>query len=224
MNVLLVDDDSDTLALLGRALTREGHTLVSADNAAAARAAMVAKSFDVIVLDVMLEQASGLELCAWLREQANHTPVLFLSARGTVRARLDGFEAGGDDYLPKPFAVKELLMRVRALGRRSRAVRPAVVSIGAVVIDLEARRALVSGREVPITSREWDILRVLAAAEGRVVSFDDLLERVWGEASDNTRASLEVIISRMRRKLEGDSGVTILRTARGSGYALAITS
>ncbi len=220
MHVLVVDDDEETRELIASALRRDGHRSTLAIDPAAALQAIASATFDVLVLDVMLGPASGLELCAELRRSGLQAPILFLSARGTVGARVDGLDAGGDDYLAKPFAVRELLARIRALGRRGPSLRPTRVRAGEVALDFAARRAFVGEREVPVTSREWAVLAVLADTRGRVVSFDDILERAWGEVSGGTRASLEVIMSRLRRKLDLPGGRGLIRTARGLGYAL----
>lgn len=220
MRVLIVDDDEETLELVGKALERDGHQVWSARDPRAAAVVLAGRRIDLIVLDVMLEQESGLTLCTELRESRVAIPILFLSASGTVNARVAGLEAGGDDYLAKPFAVRELVARVRALGRRSPQVRTCRVSLGALTLDFDARRALAAGAEIPITRREWDILRALADAGGNVVSFDDVLDRAWGDVSDRGRASLEVIVSRLRRKLDAAAGRSLIRTVRGSGYAL----
>lgn len=217
MRVLVVDDDAETRALVGQALAREGHSVIEAGDAASALASGTSERLDVIVLDVMLGQGSGLDVCASLRRAGLTTPILFLSARGTVDARVDGLEAGGDDYLRKPFALKELVARVRALGRRGPSLRDDRMALGEVVLDFAARRASRGGVEVPITAREWELLRVLADARGRVVAFDDVLERAWGDTS--ARASLDVLVARLRKKL-GDEERSLLRTVRGVGYAL----
>lgn len=222
MHVLVVDDDAETLELVASVLRREGHRSTLATGPAEALRALAAASFDVIVLDVMLGERSGLELCAELREAGLQAPILFLSARGTVRARVDGLDAGGDDYLAKPFAVRELLARIRALGRRGPSLRPAMVHAGDVHLDFAARKAFVAAREVPVTSREWEVLGVLADARGQIVNFDDMLERAWGEVSEGGRASLEVIMSRLRRKLDVPGSRGLIRTARGLGYALEV--
>ena len=222
MQVLVVDDDEETRELIGGALRSDGHASVLVASAPAATKALTVAAFDVVVLDVMLDGMSGLDLCGQLRRRGVHTPILFLSARGSVHARVDGLDAGADDYLTKPFAVRELLARVRALGRRGAHAPLRTVRAASVTLSFDARRAEVSGVEVPITAREWDLLRVLAEAQGRVVAFDDILERAWGEATERARASLEVIVSRLRRKLQGSEGGTALRTVRGLGYALEI--
>lgn len=220
MRILVVDDDEETRELVGHALAREGYRAVLVPTPEAAQEAIAGARFDLVVLDVMLGQQSGLALCAQLRSAGMETPILFLSARGTVRARVEGLDAGGDDYLAKPFALRELLARVRALGRRGPALHPRQLQLGTLLLDFNSRRATAHGRELPITNREWQVLRVLADASGQVVPFDSVLDRVWGESSDGARASLEVIMSRLRKKLDAAAGVTVVRTRRGCGYAL----
>lgn len=214
MRVLVVDDDEETRELVAAALAREGCEPALAASAREATARVRSARFDVVVLDVMLGTDSGLDVCAALRREGVETPILFLSARGAVDARIEGLDAGGDDYLPKPFALAELCARVRALGRRGPALRPDRLRRGELVLDFGARRAELSGREVPVTAREWELLRVLGDARGRVVAFDDVLERAWGEASERSRASLEVLVARLRKKS------VPIRTVRGVGYAL----
>lgn len=222
MNVLVVDDDVEMLQLVGRALVRAGHRVVTAATIESATARVVESAFDVLVLDVMLPDGSGLDWCASLRTHGVTMPILFLSARGSVSSRVDGLEAGGDDYLPKPFALRELCARVQALGRRGTALRPRVIRIGAVVIDFARRHASRTAREIPLTGREWDVLDVLARRGGHAMSYDDLLESAWGDSTEGGRASLEVIVARLRRKLgEAADGATVIRTLRGFGYALA---
>jgi two-component system, OmpR family, response regulator len=222
MRILVLDDDEETLEVVERALLREGHHVQAVRTPSEASAVLETSVVELIVLDVMLENASGLDFCSQLRREGQDVPVLFLSARGTVHARLDGFDAGGDDYLPKPFALRELTARVRALGRRGTTVRASRLELGSLMFDFDARRATAVDQEIPVTQREWDILRVLADGKGRVVPFDVLLERVWGEATENTRASMEVIVSRMRKKLDRAAGGTLIRTVRGLGYSLEV--
>lgn len=222
MKVLVIDDDEEACALISRSLERAGHAATAAHDAQGATAALRAATFDVIVLDVGLPGDTGLALCRRLRDEGVVVPILFLSARGTVSARVDGLEAGGDDYLVKPFSLKELHARLRALCRRGPMLRSRVLRVGDVILDLAARRATRGGVEVPLTAREWDVLEALASLQGRPMSYDDLLEAAWGDVSESARASLEVIIARLRRKLHGPGQPVLIRTVRGTGYALAI--
>lgn len=220
MNVLVVDDDEETADFVARALVRDGFKATVASDRARAEVELSAARFDVVVLDVMLPDGSGLELCRAMRAASTTIPVLFLSARGTVGSRVEGFSAGGDDYLPKPFAVRELVARVRALARRGPLSRPQRTNLGGVIIDLLARRAERDGEELPLTAREWAVLELLLARAGQVVPFDDLLEALWGESTARARASLEVIMTRLRRKLNGGAPNRVIRNVRGVGYRL----
>lgn len=217
MHVLIIDDHDETRELLARNLSRAAHVVRSAATCAEAERELDANPVDVIVLDVMLPDGSGIELCARLRAQKRSVPILLLTAKGDVRDRVDGLDAGADDYLVKPFALAELLARVRALSRRGPVVRDRTVEFGKIRIDLDRRKVMVRDRNIPLTATELTILEVLAS-KGGVVPRDVLLESVWGEVSDSTTASLEVLIGRIRRKL--GSCASALRTVRGVGYAL----
>jgi DNA-binding response OmpR family regulator len=220
MHVLVVDDHGETRELLARNFAREAHVVRAAGTCAEAERELDAGPIDVIVLDVMLPDGSGIDLCARLRAQKRSVPVLLLTARGDVRDRVEGLDAGADDYLVKPFALAELIARVRALGRRGPVVRDRTVEFGKIRIDLDRRKVTVKERHIPLTATELTIMEVLAS-KGGVVPRDVLLESVWGEVSDSTTASLEVLVGRIRRKL--GSCASALRTVRGVGYALEST-
>ena len=216
MRVLIVDDHDELLDLVTRALTRDGHNVLTARTARDAREMLAESSVDLILLDLGLPDGSGQELCRALRRSGNSAPILVLTAQSAVSSRVECLDAGADDYLSKPFAIAELRARVRALGRRAVTVRTFAYERNDVFLDFAARRALVRGQEAPVTAREWSILELLAARVGRVVSRSEMLESVWGETSDAASASLEVLIARIRRKLSA----SVIRTVRGEGYAL----
>jgi DNA-binding response OmpR family regulator len=218
VRVLVVDDHADTRALLARKLARASHGILAVGSCEEAESALTVGRFDVIVLDVMLPDGSGIDLCGRLRAAGVPTPVLLLTARGEVRDRVTGLEAGADDYLVKPFAVLELLARVQALGRRGPLRRDRAVTVGPVVVDLERRRVHVGARDVPLTAKELAIVEVLAGRPGVLFTRDQLVESVWGESSASAAASLEVLVARIRRKL--GAGASVLRTLRGLGYTL----
>jgi DNA-binding response OmpR family regulator len=157
-----------------------------------------------------------MDLCRDLRRRGLAVPILVLTAQGQVARRVEGFDAGADDFLAKPFAVAELRARVRALGRRGPLPRGLHYRHGATDLDFAARRALITQREIPLTAREWAVLELLAARGGRIVSRAEILEQIWGEATDAASASLDVIVGRIRKKL-GDG---VVRTLRGEGYSL----
>jgi DNA-binding response OmpR family regulator len=215
VRVLIVDDDPELAQLLQRSLEREGHVISVAGSASSARAALT-EDHDVVVLDIGLPDGSGIELCRELRQADRSESILLLTAQSAVAQRVAGLDAGADDYLVKPFAVAELRARVRALGRR-RASPPAVRHRWEEVdLDLAARRARRDGSEIELTPREWAIVDCLVSARGRVVSRSRLLEEGWGDVSEATAASLEVLVGRIRRKL----GRGLVRTIRGQGYAI----
>jgi len=217
MRILVVDDDAPTRELLARSLGRAGHAAPTAASCQEAEAIVRGEHFDVLVLDVMLPDGSGLDLCRALRQQRVKTPILLLTAQGAVGDRVAGLNAGADDYLPKPFAVSELVARVRALGRRG-GLREEVVVVGEVEIDLGGHRVLLAGKSVEMTARELAILETLARNQRQVVSRDQILESVWGTVSESKANTLDVLMARIRRKLGGASAP--IRTVRNLGYLL----
>ncbi len=216
MRILVIDDDRELRALLVKALERDGHVAVAAGSAAEARAAMAVGDAEVVVLDVGLPDGSGLSLCRELRTGGSDVPILLLTAHSGVGQRVEGLDAGADDFLGKPFALAELRARVRALGRRRAHRTIPRIELGELVIDLGERRAARAGRDVALTAREWAILEALAARDARVVPRAELVKEIWGEATDATQASCEVLVGRIRKKL----GDAVVRTLRGEGYAL----
>ncbi len=216
MRVLVVDDHDETRGLVTRALERDGHVVDAVGTVADARTVIGTIGADVMVLDLGLPDGDGMDLCRELRAEGVGVPVLVLTAQGAVARRVEGLDAGADDFLAKPFAVAELRARVRALGRRGALPRELTVKAGGAMLDIAGRRARVDGTDVPLTAREWALMELLAVRHGRVVSREDILECIWGDATEANSASLDVIVARIRRKL----GVGALRTLRGEGYSL----
>jgi len=212
----VIDDDPDVRRLLTEALSRDGHSVTACGDVESGRESLRDRPADVIVLDIGLPDGSGIALSRELRRNGEEVGILLLTARAQVATRVEGLDAGADDFLAKPFAVAELRARVRALGRRA-AHRPLAMCVqgDGFEVDLGARRAFVQGREVPLTAREWAIVELLIARRGARVLKSDILESVWGETSEEAAASLEVIVARVRRKL----GPSSIRTIRGEGYA-----
>lgn len=223
MKILVVEDNSATRDLLERSLGEDGHSVVVAADLATGTPLALEGAFDLAVVDVMLPDGSGLDLCRSVRAQRRALPILILTARGEVEDRIAGLDAGGDDYLRKPFAIAELRARVRALGRRGGPSRPARIVRGGTCMDLAARRLERDGHEVPLTAREWAVLDALAAQPGCVVARVDVIASAWPRPSSGASESLDVIVSRLRRKLgdEQDGGPRI-RTVRGQGFALEV--
>lgn len=218
MRVLVVDDHEEVRDLVRRALEGDGHAVRVTATLATARDALLDQPADVIVLDIGLPDGSGLDLCGELRRAGDGAPILLLTARVSVEERVAGLDRGADDFLGKPFAVPELRARVRALGRRGPLPRTLHHRTGAVELDFTARMARSRGKAVPLTAREWAVLELLALREGRVVSRGEILDVVWGEATEQASGSLDVMVTRIRRKL----GEGTIRTVRGEGYALGL--
>jgi two-component system, OmpR family, response regulator len=216
MRILVVEDDEVVQSAVARALRADGHVVTAASDLAAAREC-VTEGVDLIVLDLRLPDGWGLDLCRELRGDGSAAPILVLSALSQVARRVEGLEAGADDFLAKPFAVPELRARVRALGRRGPTPRGLVVTVDDVVLDFAGRSAKCGCKTVSLTAREWAILEMLARRSGRLVPHADLLDGVWGESTEALADTLAVLIGRLRRKL----GTSVIRTFRGEGYALA---
>src|SRR6187455_2313805 len=177
MRLLVVDDEDEMRELLGRNLGRV-HGVKTAATCQEAEDMLASEHFDVLVLDVMLPDGSGIELCSRLRARGVETPILLLTAKGEVRSRVAGLDAGADDYLGKPFALSELRARVTALGRRGPLRRDRAVVIGPLVVDLEGRRVRLEERALPLTAKELAIIDLLATRSGKIVGREDLLESV----------------------------------------------
>ena len=217
MRVLLIEDSPPTRELLVRSLSDDGITVTTATRMSTGLRAATVAEHDAIVLDLMLPDGDGLDLCRTLRANGISTPILCLSARGDVSERVRGLNAGADDYLRKPFALVELRARLRSLVRRRRSTESRSLEIGALRIDFAARRLTRDGVEVPLTAREWLVFETLAMRAGSVVGRSELLEHGWGEQTAGALDSLEVILGRLRRKLAGPGQRSPIRTVRGEG-------
>jgi len=218
MKILVVEDSPPTRELLRRSLEGEGHSVTTAARAASGLRLAVADGFELIILDVMLPDRDGFELCGALREHGVSVPILFLTAKGEVGDRIQGLDAGGDDYLRKPFALAELYARVRALGRRRGGGPSGQIRHGGVRLDLDARRFERDGVTVPLTRREWAVMEVLASRPGRLATRQEILDAAWPGSGAAGSDSLDVIVSRLRRKLGSNGAGSWIRTVRGEGY------
>jgi two-component system OmpR family response regulator len=219
VRVLLVEDSERLAALVTRLLTTAGHHVRAVATSSAALRALSEASFDAAVIDIGLPDGSGLDVCRRARTEGHDVPILLLTARNGVSARVEGLDAGADDYMGKPFAPAELAARLRALGRRRQKWTESFRAFGDLTIDRDRRAVERAGKRVPLTPRELDIVFILAWRDGRVVPRDELLESVWGETSDCAAGSLEVLITRMRRKLDTPASASSIRTVRSVGYA-----
>ncbi|MEI2826951.1 MAG: response regulator transcription factor [Dermatophilaceae bacterium] len=217
IRVLLVEDDRGISEPLARALRREGYTVDVHGTGAGALEAAKARP-DLVVLDLGLPDMDGLEVCRRLRADGRTIPVLILTARADELDAVVGLDAGGDDYVTKPFRLAELLARVRALLRRH-AGDGLDASTGALRIDTDARRAYFEGEEMPLTAKEFDLLRVLVREQGRVVTREQLMREVWDTEWFGSTKTLDMHISVLRRKLGDDvAHPRFISTVRGLGF------
>jgi two-component system, OmpR family, phosphate regulon response regulator OmpR len=218
--VLVVEDDPDLAAMVAEYLGRAGFSVAVAASVAAARACLAEAVFDILVLDVMLPDGDGFDLCREIRVDST-VPILMLTARGDATDRIVGLELGADDYLPKPFEPRELLARLRAILRRGRQPGPAreLLRFGRLEIDRDAREVRIDGEPRTLTGYQFDLLWVLAKSPGRVLSRDALMERLRGHESEAFDRSLDVHVSRIRAAIEDDPRVPRrILTVRGAGY------
>lgn len=221
VKILLVEDTEKLARLIVENLRLNGHVVETTKTAGDALHLAEVEKYDVIILDRMLpDGVDGLEVCARLRANDNTTPILMLTALGGVDRRVEGFENGVDDYLPKPFDMRELLARVSALMRRNRETPvKVVVNAGHVSINLPKRLVFVDEKEVVLSKRLWRLLEYLALHRGETTSKEILIDRVWGTDSDVLENAVEAAIRNLRRKL-GDEKGAIIQTVHGFGYRL----
>ncbi|MGA0602404.1 winged helix-turn-helix domain-containing protein [Caulobacter sp. KR2-114] len=221
MKLLIVEDDKDTAAYLKKALGEAGHAVDVANSGRDGLLLAAGETYDVMVLDRMLPQVDGLTILRTIRASGVKTPVLLLTALGGIDDRVEGLEAGGDDYLVKPFAIAELLARVNALARRP---PPQAVQTALKVADLELnllqRTVTRGGRRIELQPREFQLLEYLMRHAGRVVTRTMLLEAVWDFHFDPKTNIVETHISRLRSKVDRGHGRELIQTLRGAGYCL----
>ena len=220
MRVLLIEDDRRLAASVQRGLGESGLAVDVVHDGDEGVAAMMSAPYDVIVLDVMLPGLDGFAISRQLRQQKVSTPVLMLTARDAVDDRVHGLEAGADDYMVKPFAMRELIARIRALARRHLPDRTSVLTAGSIVLDTAAHTLKVAGRDVEVTAKEFAILDFFLHHPGHLLSRTQIIEHVWDYEFEGGHNLVEVYMGRLRRKLitagAGDPFVTV----RGSGYRL----
>lgn len=221
MRILLVEDEPDAARMVAKGLREQAYAVdIAADGEAACYQASIA-DYDAIVLDVLLPLKDGLEVCRELRREGTSVPILMLTARDAVEARIAGLDSGADDYLTKPFEFGELLARLRALIRRgARPLLPERLRIADLELDTLSHRVLKQGREVPLTAREYALLEYLARRGGEVVGRAEIAEHVWDENYEPFSNVIEVYVRRLRRKLDDPGAESLIRTRRGEGYEL----
>jgi len=220
MDVLVVEDDPRVARLVARALGEAGHRVTVAVDGAEGLAEGEKGIHDVIVLDIMLPEINGFEVSRRLRQQQVRTPILMLTARDAVPDRVRGLDAGADDYLVKPFALDELLARVRALGRRMSQDGEDVLRAGDLTLDLGRHEARRGDREIELTPREFSLLHYLLRHPGQVMTKDQILDHVWGYETEASSNVVEIYIHYLREKVDRGFPRPLIRTVRGVGYTI----
>lgn len=221
MKILVIEDDPITRAYIARGMREHGHTVDEAEDGPSGLDLALVDQYDVLIVDRMLPGCSGLDLVCMLREQSVATPCLILTAQGAVQDRVDGLNAGADDYLVKPFAFSELLARLYALERRPPLSRaPDRLRIADLEVDPAAHRVTRAGRLIELTSHEFKLLEFLAKRAGQVVTRTMLLEALWGFHFDPRTNIVDAHISRLRGKIDRNFDTELIKTVRGVGYAI----
>lgn len=221
MRVLLVEDEPAAAQMLAKGLREQAYAVDLARDGDDAAFRLATTDYDAVILDVMLPRKDGLSVAREARRAGSTVPILMLTARDAVRARIAGLDSGADDYLTKPFDFDELLARLRALIRRGvRAPLPEQLSVGPLSLDTRSRQVSRHGQVIPLTTREYALLEFLARRAGHVVGRADIAEHVWDDSYDPFSNVIDVYIQRLRRKLDEPNEESLIRTRRGEGYTL----
>lgn len=222
MRVLLAEDDARLADALRRGLRELGMEVVVARSAAEARERLLFAVHDVVVLDVMLPDGTGFDVCTFARNRGIGTPILMLTARDAIGDRVRGLEQGADDYLTKPFAFPELVARIRALGRRSNSLLPERVTVANMTVDLVSRQVVRAGRGIVLTAKEFALLEFFIRHQDAVVDRTAITAKVWDENHDPTSNTLEALIRRLRAKIDDACEPKLIHTIRGAGYRFGL--
>jgi DNA-binding response OmpR family regulator len=221
VRVLVVEDDPRVANLVERALAEVGYQVDVAVDGTGGLALAGSTDHDLIVLDVLLPGLDGFEICRQLRAQKIRTPILMLTARDAVADRVRGLDAGADDYLTKPFALEELLARIRALGRRGRdETEEDTLRVGDLTLNASTREVRRDGRAIDLTAKEFALLHFLMAHPGRVLTKDQILDQVWGYDADVVSNVVEIYIHYLRDRIDRGFPRPLIRTVRGVGYTV----
>jgi DNA-binding response OmpR family regulator len=221
MHILVVEDEKQLARHIVQALTRHGHNASAVHDGAEALEAAIDHPPDLVVLDLNLPGLDGLSVLAALREAGNPARILILTARGEVDQRVKGLNAGADDYMAKPFSTDELVARIEALGRRGATPTAAdLLEVGDLRMDVHNRRVGRSGKPVGLTPREFDLLQVLMQEPGRVFSRTELCERVWQRNHQYDTRTVEIFITRLRKKVDSGFATPLIHTLRTVGYTI----
>jgi len=224
MRILVAEDDALLARSLAKGLRERSYAVDLVTDGEGAVTQGVLNEYDAIVLDVMLPKRNGFDVARMLRARDVQAPILMLTARNRLGDKIEGLDAGADDYLTKPFEFEELLARLRALHRRQPALAPEVLAVSDLAVDTRSQTATRGGRVLPLTSKEYTMLEFLIRHAGAVVSRSEISAHVWDDNHDPLSNTLEVYVGRLRRKVDGGAAVPLIHTRRGAGYMLAAPS
>jgi len=222
MRILIVEDEPALQQQVRAGIEAQGYTVDATGDGKEALYLATEYSYDAAVVDLGLPGLSGLDIIARLRKSGSHLPILILTARDRWQDKVKGLEAGGDDYLTKPFQMEELLARLKAILRRAAGVAQDVLELGAISMNLSAQKVVVAGTEVELTSYEYKLLEHLARNRNRVLSKDELASHLYPHDEERDSNVIEVLIGRLRRKLDPDGALEPIETLRGRGYRFAL--
>lgn len=222
MKILVVEDETKTGDYIKQGLTESGFVVELVRTGLDGHHKAMTGSFELVILDVMLPDIDGWRILSSMRENSNHTPVLFLTARDSVKDRVKGLELGADDYLVKPFAFAELLARVRTLLRRGTSVPSNTINIADLELDIPSRVATRSGKPISLTTKEFMLLELMVRRQGEVLPRSLIASQVWDMNFDSDTNVIDVAIRRLRAKIDDSFTPKLIQTVRGMGYKLAI--
>jgi len=220
MRILLVEDEPRLAAFIAKGLREQAYAVDIARDGEQALYRASVNEYDLVILDVLLPVRDGHAVCRELRASGYRTPILMLTARGSVDDRVAGLDSGADDYLTKPFDFKELLARMRALLRRSATLRPPVARVADLTLDTASHSVTRAGKPISLTAKEYALLEFLVLNEGRVVGREQIAQHVWDECFDPLSNIIDVYVKRLRHKLDTGHSPRLIRTRRGEGYIL----
>jgi DNA-binding response OmpR family regulator len=220
MRILVVEDEQKLAEILTRSLRGEGFTVDVTETADDAFHWAIEDHYDLVILDLLLPDGSGTDVLRRLRQQQHKVPVLVLTARGDIDSKVENFEAGADDYLTKPFALPELLVRVRALMRRGPAVKETVLKLADLEVDRLSRQVRRAGHRIELSPKEYSLLEYFLLNTGRVLSRSMIIDRVWDQSFEGFTNIVDVYVRQLRRKIDEGFEPKLIRTVRGIGYSI----
>ena len=224
MKVLVVEDEEKIAQFLRKGLTEKGYSVEAVKDTDAALERLSAGAYDLIILDLLLPGSrDGLDLCRELRTRGVRSKILMLTARDTIENKIEGLDAGADDYLVKPFSFRELLARLRALLRRTEIEEPGPIAFGDVTYDPESREIEREGERIRLTAREGALFELLLRRRGKVVSRSEIQARIWEDSFDLSTNIIDVYINALRKKIDGGEREKMIQTVRGVGYRLRVS-